>query len=290
MRFLHDQPGGLDDIYNKEANYYTDPFTTDKFSDPVFVGLEFFDFMVKEALLGSVKWHMWLYYLHHWTKEIVAKVSFDTTEWERGNWEYPTRYTFLLYRVISYQLEWFDCARENDLNISLEKGDININANILQSTAKCLSRCLHTISECKELPDKFKWSLFKLWWNNYFEMEITNKNNYPHYAQFMLESTITEVEGVYGNKTSFPMLGCLISGLTHVDEIKEWVNYDTYKNRLSEMKELLKRHVLPHLETVPPENRPDTLVKMLGTEFQLDNDTISVTNRFGRWTDLVDLT
>jgi len=290
MRFLHARPGGLDDIYNKEANYYTDSFTTDKFSDPVFIGLEFFDFMVKEALLQSVKWHMWLYYLHHWTKEIVAKVSYDSTEWERGYWEYPTRYTFLLYRVISYQLEWFDCAREHDLNIGLEKGDIDINANILQSAAKCLSYCLHTISECKELPDKFKQSLFTLWWNNYFELDISNKNNYQHYAQSILESIITEVEGGYVSKTSFPLLGCLTSGLTHVDEIKEWVNSDTYKDRLSDMKTLLQRHVLSPLEAIIPEKRPEALVNMLGTEFQLDNDTISVTNRFGRRTDLVGLT
>jgi len=288
-RFLHDRPGGVNDIYNKEASYYTDPFTADRFSDPTFVGLEFFDFMVKEALLQRISWHMFLYYFHYWTKEIVDKVHYDPDEWERGYWEYPTRYAFLLYRVISYQLKWFESARENDLNISLEKGEIDINANILQSAAKCLAYCLRAICECKELPDKFKRSLLTLWWNHYFELEIWNKNNYPQYAQFMLESLITEVEGIYGKRTSFPLLGCLISGLTHVDENKEWVNYKTYKDRLSDIEQLIQRHVLPTLVAVPSSNRPDALVSMLGTEFQLDNDTISVTNRFNTWTDLVDL-
>jgi len=95
---------------------------------------------------------------------------------------------------------------------------------------------------------------------------------------------------MYGRRISFPLLGCLVSGLTHVDEIKEWVNYETYKDRLSDIKQLIQRHVIPALEAVSPGNKPDALVSMLGTEFQLDNDTISVTNRFGTWTDLADLT
>ena len=58
--------------------------------------------------------------------------------------------------MVDYQLRWFDCARENELDISLEKGEIDINANILQSAVKCLAYCLRSICECKELPDKFK--------------------------------------------------------------------------------------------------------------------------------------
>ena len=289
-RFLHDRPGGVKDTYNKEASYYTDPFTADRFSDPTFVGLEFFDFMVKEALLQRVSWHMFLYYFHYWTKEIVDKVHYDPDEWGKGSWEYPTRYAFLLYQVISYQLRWFECARENDLNITLEKGEIDINGNILQSAAKCLAYCLRAICECKELPDKFKRSLLTLWWNHYFELEIWNKNNYPQYAQFMLESLITEVEGIYGKRKSFPLLGCIVSGLTHVDEIKEWVSDQTYRDRLSDIKQLLRKHAVPALQAIPSGSKPDALVGMFGTEFKLDYDTISVANRFNRWTDLVDIT
>jgi len=288
-RFLHDRPGGAEDIYNKEASYYTDSSTTDRFSDPVFVGLEFFDFMVKEALLQRVTWHMWLYYFHHWTREIVGKLHYAPDEWERGYWEYPTRYAFLLYGVVDYQLRWFDCARESDLDINLEKGEIDINANILQSAAKCLAYCLRSICECKELPDKFKRSLLALWWNHYFELEIWKKNNYPQYAQFMLESLVSEVEGIYGKHTSFPLLGCIVSGLTHVDEIKEWVNNQTYKDRLSDMEQLLRQHVVPALEATSPEMRSHALGSMLGTEFKLDDNTILVTNRFNRWTSLLDL-
>jgi hypothetical protein len=196
---------------------------------------------------------------------------------------------FFFYRVVDYQLRWFDCARASELDISLEKGEIDINANILQSAAKCLAYCLRSICQFKELPNQFKCSLLTLWWNHYFELEIWNKNNYPQYAQFMLESLITEVESIYREQTSFLLLGCIVSGLTHVDEIKEWVKDQTYRDRLSDMKQLVRKHVLPALEAILPEMRSHTLVSMLGTEFKLDNDTISVTNRFNGWTSLVDL-
>ena len=289
IRFLHDNPGDSEDIYNKEASYYTDSSTTDRFSDPVFVGLEFFDFMVKEALLQRVSWHMWLYYFHHWTREIIDKVHYDPDEWERGYWEYPTRYAFLLYRVVDYQLRWFECAQKNKLDISLEKGETAINANILQSTAKCLAYCLRSICECKELPDKFKRSLLTLWWNHYFELEIWKKSNYPQYAQFMLKTLVTEVEGTYRKDKSFPLLGCIVSGLTHVDEIKEWVDDQTYKDRLLDMKQLLQQHVVPALEAISPETRSHVLGSMLGPEFKFDDNTILVTNRFHTLTSLLDL-
>jgi hypothetical protein len=102
----------------------------------------------------------------------------------------------------------------------------------------------------------------------------------------MLKSLISEVEGSYGRSTSFRLLGCLVSGLTHVDEIGEWVNDKAYKGRLSDIKKLVQTHVVPALNDVLLENRADVLVSMLGTEFQLDNGTLSVTNRFGRWTDI----
>ena len=58
LRYLHDRPGGIEDDHNREANYYTDLREIERYSDPVFIGLEYFDFMVKEALIQGVEWHM----------------------------------------------------------------------------------------------------------------------------------------------------------------------------------------------------------------------------------------
>lgn len=283
LRFICNRPGGPNDEYNRAEIYYSDPLTPDRFSCPVFVGLEFFDFMVKEALLQQVKWHMWLYYFRNWTKEMVEKVYYNPDEWERGYWEYPTRYAFLLYTMVDYQLGWFDCALENGLNISLEKGDIDINANILQSTAVCLACCLRTICECDQLTDRFKRSLLALWWKRYFKLN-GGRNNYAEYAQFMLKSLVGEVEDTSRKQVSFPLLGCMISGLTHVDRVV--VNQETYGNRLSDMKQLLQQHVVPVLKATPLELRSQVLADMLGTEFRLDGNTILVTDQFGPWTSL----
>ena len=53
------------------------------------------------------------------------------------------------------------------------------------------------------------------------------------------------------------------------------------------MKQRVQTHVVTILNEVLPEDRADTLRNTLGTEFQPDALTISVSNRFGMRADLV---
>lgn len=291
LRYLHDRPGAIEDEYNREAGYYNNMHGTERFSDPAFVGLDYFDFMVKEALVQSMEWHMWLYYLRYWTREIVSKLKYDPDEWQKGYWEHPTKYTFLLYYIIHYQLDWFRFALQHNLDIKIEQTELYENSNILKSAAQCLANSLRLICESKELPDSYKRSLITSWWNTYFELEIRKEGNYSEHADFFLKIMVSEIEGdiiqgAFRSSLSLPLLGGIVTGLTHVDEIKEWVDDKTYKGRLAEMKQLVQKHVLPVLSNVPPENRAGILTETLGSEFQLANGNILVSNRFGQWTEL----
>lgn len=295
FRYLHDRPGGIEDEYNREANYYTDLHGTERYSDPVFVGLEYFDFMVKEALIQSTEWHMWLYYLRYWVEEIVGKLSYNPDEWQKGNWEYPTKYAFLLYKIIHYQLKWFDFALKSNLNIKLENLAAYDNSNILKCASQCLANCLHLIAT-SELPDSYKRSLITPWWNNYFMLKSSNKGNYSDYADFLLQTMITEVGGDimqgafrrgFEKGVSLHLLGGLVSSLTHVDEVL--VDHKTYSDRLADMKGLVQLHILPLLARVSPEVKPSVLRQALGDEFRLDDDAVFVSNRFGMWTHLIKL-
>jgi len=292
LRYLHDRPGGIKDEYNLEANYYTDIQGTERFSDPVFVSLEYFDFMVREALIQCTKWHMWLYYLRYWIEEIVGKLSYNEDEWQKGNWEYPTKYAYILYKIIHYQLGWFDFALRNSLDIKVEQLAPHDNSNILKCAAQCLANSLRLISE-SELPDSYKRSLITPWWDTYFDLKIHQQGKYSDYADFLLKMMVTEVngdiiQGAFRRGVSFHLLGGIVSGLTHVDEVL--VDRKTYDERLADMKELIQVNVLPVLRHASPVNKTSILGQTLGSEFRLVNDTISVSNRFGSWTELIHLT
>ena len=50
--------------YNRDSRYYIGHDKTDngRYRDPVFVGVMYFDLMVKQALEQCVQWHMWLFF------------------------------------------------------------------------------------------------------------------------------------------------------------------------------------------------------------------------------------
>lgn len=214
LRYLHDRPGGWDDEYNNEASYFTEPLGKEKFSDPIFVGLEYFDFMVKEALIQRIEWHMWLYYLRYWVEKIILKIEYKPDQWQKGNWEYPTKYTFFLYKIIHYQLNWLRFALDNKLELSIQQGPHD-NSNILKCTAQCLANSLRLICESSKLPDNFKRSLMAPWWNIYFQMKKSSILNYGDYANFLLFTIYNEIngdlmQGAFESKPSSRLLGIVI--------------------------------------------------------------------------------
>jgi len=282
-RYLQERPGSAEDTHNRGNPYYADPGGPDRFSDPVFVGIEYFDFMVRQAMLQGVRWHMWLYYFRYWTRGIVARLKYDQVEWSKGYWEFPTPYASLLYEIVDYQLRWFEFAMDNEIDAPLEADDIAINANILQSASICLADCLRTVSESEELPSSFKRSLMTRWWNLYFRLDVFHRNRHEDYAQFLLDSLLKSILDALRRAESYAFLGCAVSGLAHVDDIKEWVLRDTFHARLVEAKGMIADFVGPVLDDTPADEQDGAVRRLLGTDFGFVEEAIAVRGRYDTW-------
>ena len=78
------------DQRRQEFDEYNDQRLTDTrisddhiFRDPVFIGIQFFDVLVKEAFHQKVSWHVWLSYYETFTQEICR--NYEITEYTYGN-------------------------------------------------------------------------------------------------------------------------------------------------------------------------------------------------------------
>jgi hypothetical protein len=80
------------------------------FNDPVFIGIQFFDVMVREAFDQGVDWHVWLSYYESYTKEICR--NYQITEYSDPDAEWPNDYSRLLYEMNSNMLDWLKMVEE----------------------------------------------------------------------------------------------------------------------------------------------------------------------------------
>lgn len=89
------------------------------FRDPVFVGIQFFDVMVREAFYQEVDWHVWLSYYESFTREICR--NYEITEYSDPDAEWPNDYSRLLYEMISNMRDWIKMLEE-ELKPDIESG------------------------------------------------------------------------------------------------------------------------------------------------------------------------
>ncbi|NKE37472.1 hypothetical protein GWG54_16985 [Natronococcus sp. JC468] len=80
------------------------------FRDPVFVGIQFFDVMVRAAFDQEVSWHVWLSYYESFTREICR--NYETTEYSDPDAEWPNDYSRLLYEMVSNMRNWIKMMEE----------------------------------------------------------------------------------------------------------------------------------------------------------------------------------
>ena len=80
------------------------------FQDPVFVGIQLFDLMVKEAFHQKIEWHVWLSYYESFTREICQ--NYEITQYSDPEAEWPNDYSRLLYEMNSNMIDWIEMMEE----------------------------------------------------------------------------------------------------------------------------------------------------------------------------------
>ncbi len=134
-------------------------------NDEVFVGLVFFDVMVRAAACQGVKWHMWLYYIPVIIKGLVA--SYDESENDIDpTAEFPTKGSFLIYSAVNQLCSWINIMKflpDNSPHRTEEIIGRGLpNDNIPYSAANALSDGLKHISASNSLSDRFKNSIYEI--------------------------------------------------------------------------------------------------------------------------------
>ncbi|NEU56276.1 hypothetical protein [Halorussus sp. MSC15.2] len=101
----------------EEFDRYNDQRLTDTrisddfiFRDSIFVGIQFFDLLVKEAFHQQVEWHVWLSYYESFTREICR--NYEITEYSDPSAEWPNDYSRLLYEMVSNMRDWVEMMEE----------------------------------------------------------------------------------------------------------------------------------------------------------------------------------
>jgi hypothetical protein len=113
--------------------------------------------MIIESLFQGVRWHMWLYYLESFSKNIIG--SMKPTKDTDLSLEWPTPFHYLLYQVVDLLIQWLKAVEYLNKVASNAKVDENPkthHSSIPQSTAICLGRVIWQIFDSLEITNEFK--------------------------------------------------------------------------------------------------------------------------------------
>ena len=173
----------LDELaFDPEVDPYNRPMGSfderDKWNDQLFASIRFFDIMVSKALLQDREWHMWLYYFPHFVERMVRNFCADSPLVDKDS-EWPTRYSYLLYEVISTLVAWLSMVQHlpvDQANVRLAGASgAQENGNIPKSAVFALSDCLRCILLADHLPSRFRGSIAGLAFSCLFELKLNGK-------------------------------------------------------------------------------------------------------------------
>ncbi|AXC15957.1 hypothetical protein ACPOL_6747 (plasmid) [Acidisarcina polymorpha] len=155
---------------------------------PLYIGILFFDIMVREALFKGMEWHMWLYYMPLVVKEIEKNYSFDGLGSDHEHYQYPSRYAQLLYRIFRNMRDWILGVQDvpsDQANVKLRRADDeHENGNIPKSSIIAFCESLYTVLVSERIGEKTKASLADMAFEIYFELRASGK--YDSYAVSIL--------------------------------------------------------------------------------------------------------
>lgn len=150
-------------MYVRYLNGPADMFHSDeRWRDPSFVAVQFFQLMVTAAIWDGIEWHMWLYYYPHFSEALVSIYDQSGSDIDEFA-EYPTRAAYLLDEMINNLLGWISTV-ENLPDSSPHKKVASTfatheNNNIPKSAALALGMCLPHIILSGKISERVKSSI-----------------------------------------------------------------------------------------------------------------------------------
>lgn len=185
----------LPDSYSRPMG---DFYEEGKWDSKTFVGIRFFDIMVQSALHQNICWHMWLYYLSTFAMLIMRNLDSASSRAVSPSLfdllsEWPTRYHFLVYEIVSVLSDWIERLRfipVDQANVRIESTRlIRENSNIPKSAIIVLGEVLKAVHSSHSADEIFRSSLTEIAFRLYFR--IQNLQSLQQYAEILLNSIRT---------------------------------------------------------------------------------------------------
>jgi len=144
----------------------------------LFLGINFFDILVRSALVQNVTWHMWLFYYSYFIEKIIRNMP-APIKLENYPLEWASRYHFSLYLIISNLCSWIKMINRlpaNQENIHFESLQAtHENGNIIKSSMVCLGEICRSILVSDKLNSKYKDYLMDMVYRCCFDLEKNDK-------------------------------------------------------------------------------------------------------------------
>jgi hypothetical protein len=135
------QQKGKDNFYNSYCESYI--YTEEPWECPIFVGIQFFDVMVKSAIYKKIDDHMWLMYYEYFLDEILKNL--DRTENSEILQEFPLKFDYLIYNIVSNCSDWVEASEY------LYRGEVNIIP--LEEASYCLGALIRKVLKSIHIDD-----------------------------------------------------------------------------------------------------------------------------------------
>ena len=224
-------------------NKGTEDFEEERWENPFYAGIYFFELMVTSAALKGVRWHMWLYYFPFFVERLEE--NYDTSDSSvNSSAEFPTRSARLIFEALCTLSKWVLLASGLPPN-SPHKQFENLPGvqgqrwrfwfygenNIPVSAAIALGKCMGTIALSERLGDEFAGYMYQVTLRTIERLPHDKKQN--QLRSFLIQSIIhggqNHLNYSYGRR-----LAKLESKVDHViwDDIKDYKDAlnQTYQN------------------------------------------------------------
>lgn len=148
-----------DEQYKEYQQKLNKPITGDfderKMSDPVFIGICYFDAMVRSAYRQGQAYHMWLYYIEYVVREIV--LLYDATSQEVDlNAEFPVLGSLMIYEALTTLRDWMlFCNELTWEGAGVQFSDHHGDPDIPTAAARALARSTLYVLTSENIDDRF---------------------------------------------------------------------------------------------------------------------------------------
>lgn len=187
------------DVYN---GYNSDLIldSDERYNDPLFMIIHFFDIVIRESIYQNIDSQMWLYYYENFVKEIA--LNYKLNEHSKPEYEFPSVYSSLLFEMFHNIISWIDLIRRDTDNIQKALANVSTgdeeHEDIIKTYINCLCSCLQHVIKPTEFSKEFKIYLIDMVFNLYFKLILNDKMLVNEYGK-LLEDCLLETASL-GNE------------------------------------------------------------------------------------------